>query len=219
MNFDQDDADNRTDIENNINDHFLIDNFSSPTSGFLGTYTDAAAAYSVRKLANTASKSMRILVDSDANGPDGSDPTYDIGFNADGSLDVAAIEAYCNNPSGTNYDAYVVTWYDQSGEGNHATQSTFTSCPKIADAGVVITENGKPALDFDGSGDNLQYTGNFLGGSAATGVSVSSFNNATRTAREIIWGAQDSSGARYDFLITRQAVMQRTSTDPRPKRY
>ena len=94
---------------------------------------------------------------------------------------------------------------DQSTNGNHADQATDTSQPQIYDGTAVITKNGKPSLSFDGSGDNLQYTGNFLGGSAATGVSVMSFDNATRPEREIIWGAQDASGARYDFLIARQA--------------
>jgi hypothetical protein len=128
------------------------------------------------------------------------DAEADIGFDINGDLDTSAIATHCGASAG-----YVSVWYDMSGNSNNATQSTGTNQPQIYNGTAVITVNGKPALDFDGSGDNLQYTGNFLGGSAATGVSVSSFDNATRAAREIMWGAQDSSGARYDFLITRQA--------------
>lgn len=51
--------------------------------------------------------------------------------------------------------AYVQTWYDQSGSGNHAEQSTANSQPKLITAGVTETENGKPAIVFDGGDDNL----------------------------------------------------------------
>ena len=188
-----DQSSNRSGIEGNVNAHFQIGNFGTPTSGLLYDYSGAAAAYSVRQLANTAALAMRIR-------EDGTDTELDIGFDSNGDLDTAAIASHCGANNG-----YVVTWYDQSGSQNDATQGTTTSQPQIYNGTAVITENGKPSLSFDGSGDNLQYSGNFLGGSAATGVSVSSFDNATRAAREIIWGAQDGTGTRYDFLITRQA--------------
>ena len=47
-------------------------------------------------------------------------------------------------------DGHVVTWYDQSGNGNNATQSTAGSQPKIVDAGVYLGE-----LEFDGVDDRL----------------------------------------------------------------
>jgi len=47
--------------------------------------------------------------------------------------------------------AYVRSWYDQSGSGNHAGQSTANAQPKLITAGVTETENGKPAIMFDGS--------------------------------------------------------------------
>jgi len=52
--------------------------------------------------------------------------------------------------SGVNdYDGFVTTWFDQSGNANDATQSTAASQPQIASAGSLITENGKPAVEFD----------------------------------------------------------------------
>ena len=48
-----------------------------------------------------------------------------------------------------NQSAYVTTWYDQSGNGNHATQATQSAQPKLITAGVMNTENGKPAMVFD----------------------------------------------------------------------
>ena len=135
--------------------------FGVPTSGLLSeSYgTGAAVAYSVRQLANTATKSMRIVVDSASSvgTVNSSDPQYDIGFDANGDLDTAAIVTACNNPSGTNYDAYVVKWYDQASVGgtNDAANSGYTTLPKIAEAGVVITENGEPAIEF-GEGGNAK---------------------------------------------------------------
>ena len=56
-------------------------------------------------------------------------------------------------------DAFVTTWYDQSGNDRHAVQSTAVSQPKIVSDGSLITENGKAALEFDGSDDRLVVTG------------------------------------------------------------
>jgi hypothetical protein len=43
-------------------------------------------------------------------------------------------------------DAFVKTWYDQSGNGYHATQSVDANQPQIVSSGVIVTENGKPAI-------------------------------------------------------------------------
>jgi len=51
-------------------------------------------------------------------------------------------------------DGYVTTWYDQAGS-NDATQATAANQPKIVDAGVLVEENGKSAIDFDGVNDGL----------------------------------------------------------------
>ncbi len=56
---------------------------------------------------------------------------------------------------GGNQDAYVQTWYDQSGSGNNATQDVSGNQPKIAEAGSYL---GK--IDFDGSDDGLATTSN-----------------------------------------------------------
>jgi len=67
----------------------------------------------------------------------------DIGFNVFGELDTVALAAHC----GSN-DGFVSVWYDQSGNGNHAVQTTTAIQAKIFDATAnqVITNNGKPAI-------------------------------------------------------------------------
>ena len=45
-------------------------------------------------------------------------------------------------------------WYDQSGNTNTAAQTVTGSMPKIYDGTTgVVTEGGKPAVEFDGSND------------------------------------------------------------------
>lgn len=48
----------------------------------------------------------------------------------------------------SNYDGFVTTWYDQSGNANDATQGTAASQPQIASAGSLILEGSTPLIDF-----------------------------------------------------------------------
>jgi surface protein len=79
-------------------------------------------------------------------------------FDSDQSSNRSGIEtainteyAIYNTPS-----AYVTKWYDQSGNGKDAVQTTASSQPKIVSDGVLVTENGKVALEFDGVDDWLK---------------------------------------------------------------
>lgn len=125
------------------------------TNLLLDDYPNAAAAFSVRKLdKDYTGNCMRIRRDSD-------DAETDIGFDSSGDLDTSAISTH-----GGASACYVTTWYDQSGNSNNATQSTAGSQPQIYNGTAVITENGKPALEFDGSNDNLD-----VGSSISIGTS------------------------------------------------
>ena len=57
------------------------------------------------------------------------------------NLTVTAIES----------DGFVTTWYDQSGNDNHATQGTAASQPKIVDGGTLVSDG----IDFDASNANF----------------------------------------------------------------
>jgi hypothetical protein len=76
-------------------------------------------------------------------------------YNADQSNNRTAIEANIGEVYGITgipaYDntvnGFVETWYDQSGNGNDATQSVAGSQPKIVDGGVIVTnDEGNPAI-------------------------------------------------------------------------
>jgi trimeric autotransporter adhesin len=114
----------------------------------LDTYSGAAAAYSLRKLSATYTGSA-IGVRIDTTGQ----PEYNIGF-VDGELDVATLEGYCTG----GLNAYVTTWYDQSGNGYDATQSTAANQPQIVSSGSVLNVNGKPSLLFDGTNDEFSLS-------------------------------------------------------------
>lgn len=49
---------------------------------------------------------------------------------------------------------YVTTWYDQR-NGHNATQPVLAKQPRIVINGLLVAENDKPAIDFDGVNDEL----------------------------------------------------------------
>ena len=147
--YDTDQSSNRTGIETNINtyyDVYTMYNPDAPTSGFLFDYPNASTAYSVRQLNNNATVSMRVRR---AVAPF---DEQDIGF-VNGDLDEAAIVAFGGSDALT-----VSAWYDQSGNQRHATQITPGAQPQIYNGAAVLTENGRPAVQFDGSNDYLSLT-------------------------------------------------------------
>lgn len=110
----------------------------------LDTYP-AQAAYSLRKLRTGQTNAIRVRRASD-------DTEQDIGFDANGDMDTTALETFC---AGT--DGFVVTWYDQSGNGSDATQSSQGNQPKIVSSGstTLDTDTGEPTLRFDGAGQSF----------------------------------------------------------------
>ena len=62
----------------------------------------------------------------------------------------------------TTADGAVTTFYDQSGNGNDATNATESEQPLVVSGGTLVEENSKAALDFDGVDDS--FTANALAG-------------------------------------------------------
>jgi len=119
----------------------------SRAGGFTGLLdqsfaSGATAAYSLRRLKASATKAVRVREDS------GNTET-DIGFSG-GALDTTALLNHVGSNNG-----FVTKWYDQSGNANDASNSTASQQPQIVSSGSVIQENGRPALEFDGSDDEL----------------------------------------------------------------
>ena len=108
-------------------------------------YGGASAGYSLRLLRSDYNGNCVTVRRASDNA------TQNIGF-VDDELDVASLETFC---SGT--DGFVTTWFDQSGNGNNAVQTTASAQPKIVSSGSVILENGKPTIEFDGVDDTIQH--------------------------------------------------------------
>ena len=136
-----DQSDNRLSIEDNIGGYYDI-----PLAGLLDENPGAAAAYSLRRLSSTYTGSAVQVQRADNVGG-----TTDIGFDSYGDLDTAALTTAAAGNS-----MVVTTWYDQSGSGNNATQGTSANRPKIYDGTTgVVTENGKPAVEFNGTSTEI----------------------------------------------------------------
>ncbi len=125
--------------------------------GVLDTYSGAAAAVSLRRLTGSYSGPAITVRSAGGGSP------QDIGFDANGDLDTAAIQSFC----GSN-DGFVTDWYDQSGNGRRFNQGTASKQPQIyiGSSTSIITAGaqGKPALRFQKSEANEMDFGTTITG-------------------------------------------------------
>jgi len=158
--------------------HGIIGSSIVQFTGLLDTYSGAAAAYSLRKLrAAYTGNAIRVRRASD-------NTEQNIGF-VNNELDTASLTSFC---SGTN--GFVTTWYDQSGNGRDATQSTGANQPQIVSSGSVLTENGKPSVQFDGTNDYFITSNTFT---HSTKIIV-----ATKPlSAGLLWSAYDGTNSNY----------------------
>jgi hypothetical protein len=120
--------------------------YTPPSPLLLDLYPGSAAAYSLRKLSeNYLGFSIQVRRSSD-------NAVLDIGFEGT-NLDTTTLLSFVGAG-----DGFVTTWYDQSGNGNNATQTTAINQPQIVSAGVVINTNSKPSLLTDGTNDSFTIT-------------------------------------------------------------
>lgn len=104
----------------------------------LDAYPSAAAAYSLRKLRGAYTGSaIRVRRSSD-------NTESNIGFTALGNLDTTSLTSFCGSGNG-----FVTTWYDQSGNGYNATQTTAANQPQIVSSGSVLVDTlSKPQISM-----------------------------------------------------------------------
>lgn len=160
---------------------FIINSYQFASGGaslLLDTYP-AAVAYSLRKLRSSYSGSaIRVRRSSD-------NTEQDIGFSGN-DLDASALTTFC---SGTN--GYVTKWYDQSGNGIDAAQTTGSVQPMICLSGVINTDaNGNYTIHFNYLTSSLLV---FTGGGAVYKDKgyINAFTvveNAEASSRRDIWG-------------------------------
>lgn len=131
-----------------------------------------AIAVSLRKLSPNAVYSgaaIRVRRSSD-------NTEQDINFassSPNSGIDTSALLSFVGANNG-----FVTTWYDQSGNGRNAVQTTAANQPQIVSSGAMIDINGKNSIKFDGSNDHLRI--NYRATSALITVeTVQKWNNIT----------------------------------------
>jgi hypothetical protein len=75
----------------------------------------------------------------------GDSAEFDFGVTTAGVLDTSAIVAFCVAGGGTQH-GLIVRIYDQSGQGNHLTQTTPSDQLSIVTSGVLLTTNSRVAF-------------------------------------------------------------------------
>lgn len=166
---------------------FLINPYAFSISLLLDTYSGAAGAYSLRKLRTAYTGSaIRVRRSND-------NTEQDIGFDGDGNLDESALTTFVGANSG-----FVTTWYDQSGNGRNATQTTSGNQPRIVNSGTVDKVNSKPSIFFNRTNNNWLNTAF----SFSSAVSIFNVLNVTGTSGNDRIGVYHNS----TFAFGRQAL-------------
>jgi len=110
---------------------------TSSFSFLLDLYPGAAAAYSLRKLrVGYTGACIRVQRSND-------NAQSDISF-VNNVLDTTALLTFVGVNNGR-----ISKWYDQSGNGNDASNTLFLAQPIIVNAGVLITQNGLPSSFYN----------------------------------------------------------------------
>lgn len=145
-------------------------------TGVLDGISNVAAAYSLRRLSGSYSgAAVRVRRSSDST-------EQDIGFTVDGDFDSSAFSSFVGGGTG-----YVRTWYDQSGNGRDATQTSTSLQPFVA----LSIIGGQPVLSFSGT---VYLSANSLSSIQSgidlplTGISLINPASATPLTTATIWG-------------------------------
>lgn len=170
-----------------------------------GLSASPAAAYSLRKLrAGYSGSAIRVRRSND-------NAEADIGFSG-ADLDTAALVSHVGANSG-----FIVTWYDQSGNGRNASQGTTASQPRIRNSGTTDTLGSLPTLLFNGSYDMVssQFTGGF---SQFSAVSVATMDTGVGNNAQLLIVL--ASGDPTDFgVVTSLRFFEREGTNNRIRTY
>jgi hypothetical protein len=187
--FNQDNSSSRSQLENYINSYFGV---WRPLSGaitpFASSDTDVGAAYSLRKVKPNYSGSAVRLRNAD-------DEEADIGFDVEGNFDIGAAMIHCDGGNG-----FVTTWYDQSTNARHATQTTPTRQPQLVDQGRVLTDsNGRPRIVFNGTDNGLSFDPTGLNINSLSAFTVGKFDDTD--SGQMMFGASGPNGNKRFYNV------------------
>lgn len=182
---------------------------ASTIPGLLDQYPDAEGAYSLRYLTTGYTGDVVLVRRSSDNAEEGFTPTEI----TDGTLTTWV---------GAN-NGLVKTWYDQTGNGNHLTQTTDANQPQIVNSGILITRNSLPAIKAVDATDRLIGPDTFtaeeglsvftvFGNDSTSGGNKGIFGKWGGSSNEYILAARDSISPTDIVFITNDSGSTKTST-------
>jgi len=102
----------------------------------------------------------------------------------------------------TTADGAVTTFYDQTGNGNDATNSTESEQPLVVSAGTLVEENGKAAVEYDGAGDQLALSSSISLGDSDFAINLVYRSLLTSSEDYVLFGQSGQSRMRlYDYQV------------------
>lgn len=153
---------------------------------------------------------------------------FEIALNVQGSTAGDAAVLDCKDITVLNHktSAYVTKWYDQSGNGRHATQATAANQPRIVNGGVIdIGQTGRPKLTFDGVDDYFSsntptvtqpLTIFGVAKVSSTSAAYKSFFNGSTTATQTLLQLSDTGNYRKIYsgaVLQSTKIMSSTSAE------
>ena len=174
----------------------------------LDIYTTAKAGWGFRLLdSDYAGNCIKVRRSSD-------DAELDIGF-SNGYLDETALLTFAGAG-----DAFVVTWYDQSGNSNHATQATPANQPQIIDDGDFIVLDGLRVINFNGTSHSLEadaLAANFTGSDKPISIYSAAYMSTEKEANLIGFGNSATTAPYIQFeptyaTINKGVIVKRNDT-------
>ncbi len=154
----------------------------------LEQYPGAHAAYSLRRVRGEYTGPAVKVERAD-------NTRQDIGFLDDGTLDIAALTTFINGTTGG-----IHTFYDQSGNNRHVTESTAYLQPRLAQSnGTIYVLNGQPALRFDGVNDDLPFDNTGLDIGSLSAFAVGKFQDTADT--EYLLAVSGNAGGDKRFQV------------------
>ncbi len=149
----------------------------------LDDFPGATCAFSTRKLRTAyAGSALKVRRSSD-------NTELDIGF-VSGQLDTASLLAFVGAG-----DGFVHIWYDQTANGNNATQATNGTQYKIVSAGVVNLLGAKPAVLGTGNAGWFLLTGNMGLAQPYTAFLRAANTRSTTGSFDVPWQLYTSGGS------------------------
>lgn len=149
----------------------------------LDDYPGALSAYSLRALSASTTSVARVR-----RGSDNAEADFTAAEAENGTLETWV---------GAGNDGFVVTMYDQSGNGYDATQPSAGNQPKAVDNGVIVTSGGKPSVLYSRSRETTLVlpvaAHSFSNETSKSAIMVFDLNATVDFARPIYFGNNGSS--------------------------